>query len=126
MTKVIIFIEICILGTVTCVVFQLRLKALSIHLQGSTFCFGFCLFAISWATPNGIWRFPGLIGAVAAGLDQSHSNGGSELRLRRTPQLTEMPDPKLQSLLDARSLTHRARPGIEPVTSWFPVGFVNH
>ena len=26
----------------------------------------------------------------------------------------------------ARSLTHWARPGIEPATSWFLVGFVNH
>ena len=26
----------------------------------------------------------------------------------------------------AGSLTHRARPGIEPATSWFLVGFVNH
>ena len=27
---------------------------------------------------------------------------------------------------NARSLTHGARPGIEPATSWFLVGFVNH
>jgi len=27
---------------------------------------------------------------------------------------------------NARSLTHCARPGIEPATSWFLVGFVNH
>ena len=42
----------------------------------------------------------GLIRAVAASLHQSHNNTGS--------------------------LTHRARPGIEPSTSWFLVGFVNH
>jgi len=35
----------------------------------------------------------GLIGAVAAGLHHSHSNVGSELSLRPTPQLTAMPDP---------------------------------
>ena len=35
----------------------------------------------------------GLIGAVAAGLRQSHSNAGSELLLQPTPQLTAMPDP---------------------------------
>ena len=35
----------------------------------------------------------GLIRAVAAGLRQSHSNVGSEPRLRLTPQLTAMPDP---------------------------------
>ena len=34
-----------------------------------------------------------LIGAVAAGLRQSHSNAGSEPRLRPTPQLTAMLDP---------------------------------
>ena len=35
----------------------------------------------------------GLIGAVAAGLSQSHSNVGSEPGLRPTPQLTAMPEP---------------------------------
>ena len=35
----------------------------------------------------------GLIGAVAAGLRQSHSNTGSELHLRPTLQLTATPDP---------------------------------
>ena len=35
----------------------------------------------------------GLIGAVAAGLHHSHSNAGSEPRLRPTPPLTATPDP---------------------------------
>ena len=35
----------------------------------------------------------GLIGAVAAGLRQGHSNMGSELLLRPTPQLMATPDP---------------------------------
>ena len=35
----------------------------------------------------------GLIGAVAAGLRQSHSNAESELCLQPTPQVTAMPDP---------------------------------
>ena len=35
----------------------------------------------------------GPIGAVAAGLRQSHSNSGSKPHLRPTPQLTAMPDP---------------------------------
>ena len=35
----------------------------------------------------------GRIGAVAAGLHHSHSNAGSEPRLRPTPQLTAIPDP---------------------------------
>ena len=48
-----------------------------------------------------------------------------------------MPEPQQRQILDesvtyttahsnARSLTHGARPGIEPATSWFLVGFVNH
>ena len=41
----------------------------------------------------------GPIGAAAAGLRHSHSN--------------------------ARSLTRLVRPGIEPITSWFLVGFVS-
>ena len=53
---------------------------------------------------------------VAACLFQSHSNAGSELRLQPSPQLTATPG--LQPT--------RARPGIEPATSWFPVGSVNH
>ena len=35
----------------------------------------------------------GLIGAIAAGLHQSHSNEESEQRLWTTPQLTAVPDP---------------------------------
>ena len=35
----------------------------------------------------------GPIGAVATGLHHSHSNVGSEPRLRPTPQLTATPDP---------------------------------
>ena len=35
----------------------------------------------------------GLIGAVAAGLHQSHSNVGTELLLRPTPQLMATMDP---------------------------------
>ena len=35
----------------------------------------------------------GPVGAVATGLHQSHSNAGSEPRLRPTPQLTAAPDP---------------------------------
>ena len=35
----------------------------------------------------------GQIRAVAAGLRHRHSNSGSELHLRSTPQLSAMPDP---------------------------------
>ena len=54
----------------------------------------FCLFAISWAAPAayGGSQARGLIGAVATGLRQSHSNAGSEPRLQPTPQLTATPD----------------------------------
>ena len=52
--------------------------------------FFFGLFAISWvaSTAYGGSQARGLIGAVAAGLHQSHSNAGSELCLQPTPQLT--------------------------------------
>jgi len=60
-----------------------------------SFFFFFCLFAISWAAPTayGGSQARGPIGAVATGLRQSHSNTGSEPRLRSTPQLTATPDP---------------------------------
>ena len=47
-------------------------------------------FAISWAAivAYGGSQARGLIGAVAAGLRQSHSNMGSEPHLQPTPQLT--------------------------------------
>ena len=35
----------------------------------------------------------GLMGAVATGLHQGHSNAGSKMRLQPTPQLTAMLDP---------------------------------
>ena len=60
--------------------------------------FLFCLFvvvvAISWAAPAayGGSQARGLIGGVATGLHQSHSNAGPEPRLQPTPQLTAMPD----------------------------------
>ena len=78
----------------------------------------FCLFAISWAAPAayGGSQARGLIGATVASLRQSHSNAGSEPRLRPTPQLTAIPDPQP---------TEQGQ-GIEPATSWFLVGFVNH
>ena len=59
-----------------------------------SFFFFFGLFAISWAAPvaYGDSQARGLIGAVATGLRQSHSNAGSEPRLQPTPQLTATPD----------------------------------
>ena len=57
--------------------------------------FCFCLFAVSRAAlaAYGGSQARGLIGAVAAGLHQSHSNSGSEPRLQPTPQVTAMPGP---------------------------------
>ena len=57
--------------------------------------FFFRLFAISWAALAvcGGFQARGPIGAVAAGLCQSHSNARSEPHLRPIPQLTATPDP---------------------------------
>ena len=58
------------------------------------FFLSFCLF---WgrAAPAayGGSQARGLIRAIGTGLHQSHSNEGSELSLRPTPQLTATPDP---------------------------------
>ena len=60
-----------------------------------TFFFFFGLFALSGAVSMayGGSQARGPIGAVVAGLRQSHSNEGSEPHLRPTPQLTAMLDP---------------------------------
>ena len=57
-------------------------------------------FAISWPAPVGYGgsQARGPIGAVVAGLHQSHSNAGSEPRLRLIPQLTAKPDLKRKIL----------------------------
>ena len=57
------------------------------------FLSSFCLFAFSGAIPTacGGSQARGLIGAVAAGLLQSHSSVGSEPRLQPTPQLKAQP-----------------------------------
>ena len=54
--------------------------------------FSFCLFRASPAAYGGS-QARVLIGAVAASLCHSHSNAGSELRLRPTPRPMAMPDP---------------------------------
>ena len=53
-------------------------------------------FAISWAASAayGDSQARSLIGAVATGLYQSHSNAGSKPRLQPTPWLTAIPDPQ--------------------------------
>ena len=59
------------------------------------FFFFFLSFCYFLGCSCDIWRFPGWgqIGAIAAGLYQSHSNAGSELRLQPTQQPTATPDP---------------------------------
>ena len=54
-----------------------------------------CLFVFSRAAPMacGGSQAKSLIGAVATGLRQSHSNAGSEPHLHPAPQLMAMPDP---------------------------------
>ena len=42
---------------------------------------------------NGGSQARGLMGVIAAGLYQSHSNSRSEPHMRPTPQLTTTPDP---------------------------------
>ena len=57
--------------------------------------FLFFIFVFSRAAPTayGHSQGRGLIGAVDAGLHQSHSNSGCEPPLKPTPQLMAMPDP---------------------------------
>ena len=58
------------------------------------FCFAFCLFVFSGATPEACegCQARGPNGAVAC-LHQSHSSARSKPHLRPTPQLTATPDP---------------------------------
>ena len=59
---------------------------------------GGLVFCLLRAAPA---AYGGLIGAVAAGLHESHSNARSQPLLRPTPQF---------------AATHRVRPGMEPAT----------
>ena len=78
---------------------RLRKKSESSELpQASSSFFFFCLFVfLPFPGPlpmaYGGSQVRGRIGAIAAGLRQSHGNSGSELRLQPTPQLTAMPGP---------------------------------
>ena len=60
--------------------------------QSLVFFFFFFLFRAT-DVAYGDSQARGQIGAMAAGLHHSHSNTGSELHLRYTPQLMAMPDP---------------------------------
>ena len=71
-----------------------NLHSSQVHFNGCKFYF-FCPFAFSRAAPAayGGSQARDQIGAVAAGLRQSHSNARSEHYLQPTPQLIAMPDP---------------------------------
>ena len=72
-----------------------------------------CLFLSLKGHTHGIWRFP--------------SQGSNWICSHTTATATR--DPSHVCGLhhsNARSLTHWVRPGIEPVSSWMLVGFINH
>ena len=73
------------------------------------------IFLLFRATPKiyGGSQAGGRIGAVAVGLCHSRS------------QIWAMSVSYTTALGHARSLTHWSRPGIEPASSWKPVGFVS-
>ena len=79
----------------------------------SSYGSSFCLFRAAPVAGRDS-QARGLIGAAAASLchSHSHSNARSELPLPPTSWLTATPGP----------LTHLARPGIEPASSWILVG----
>jgi len=69
---------------------------LSFFLSFFFFFFFFCLFRatpLAYGDSHGDSWAGGRTGATAVGLRHSHSNTGSKPYLRRTPQLTAMPDP---------------------------------
>ena len=61
-------------------------------MQFCIFCLFVCLFRAAPMAYGGS-QAGDRIGAIAAGLCQSHSSAGSELSLQPTPQLTAMLDP---------------------------------
>jgi len=88
----------------------------------------FCLFR---AAPVAYRRSQsrGWIGAAAASLHHSHSNTGSKPHLWPTPQPQQHHIQATSSTYttahgNARSLTHWARPGMEPESSWIPVWLI--
>ena len=77
--------------------------------------FIFCLFRAILTTYGGS-QAKGWIGAAAANLHHSHSNARFE------PQSVTY----TTAHCNTGSLTHWARPGIKPESSWILVGFRNH
>ena len=83
--------------------------------RGRRFILFICLSLLFGAAPaaHGSSQARGRIGAIAAGLRHNHSNARSVSVTYTT------------AYGNTRSLTHWARPGIEPATSWFRVGFIS-
>jgi len=89
-------------------------KGMSIHIMFYPFAFFFFFFSLS----GSIWRFPG------QGSNRSYSQ-----QPMPEPQQCQIQAASATYTIahsNAGSLTHWAGPGIEPTTSWFLVGFVNH
>ena len=80
------------------------------------FFLSFCRFRAAPAAYEGS-QARGLIGAVTAGLCQSHTN------TRFEPWA--MSETYTTAHSNARALTHWAGPGIKPETSWFLVWFIS-
>ena len=90
----------------------------------------FCLFRAAPAA-YGCSQAWGPIGATAASLYHSHSNTRSKPSQWPTPQPQQCQIWAASATYttahsNAGSLTHWVRPGMEPATLWFLVGFVNH
>ena len=66
---------------------------ISVLKKGDMF-FLLCVFLGLAVAAYGDFQAKGWIRAVAAGLQHSHSNPGSEPHLRPTPQLTAKPEPQ--------------------------------
>ena len=82
-------------------------------------CFlSFCLFAVFLGSSHGIWRFPGW------GSNQSCSRRPTTEPQQRGIWAVSATHSTAHG--NTGSLIHWARPGMEPATPWFLVGFVNH
>ena len=80
------------------------------------FFFNLCSFRAAPAAHGGS-QARGLIGTVATGLHQSHSNARSKLRLQPTPQLTALSKPRNQT----RNLIFPSRIRFRCITTGTPI-----
>ena len=82
------------------------------------FIYLFMSFCYFWGHSRSIWRFPG----------QWSNRSCSHQPMPQPQQLGIRASSATYTIAhgNAGSLTHWARPGLEPETAWFLVGFVNH